>query len=282
MRFLALLFFLATAPLVIFLAALSYGGVSTDIIKTELAKSGLYKKIDFPPVTPDYARAKVNKAIDDSALWITGKTNDAPIVSFKDIKDEFLAKNPDIQDSIVEMSNMPEAEASEGDYAQGEDPQEIMKSIAKNDFSYPLKDALSGLKMGHSVLSVMLPVLLILMIISVIVIILKSPDNKSRFRWLGVTFLLSAVGSYLLFLVFEFIAATALAAAIQNSNGIFTLVIPIIESVAMLFLARHGDFQIFYSFAIGVFGVVCLASSFAFQKDTIPNKPQPNQKKKST
>jgi hypothetical protein len=283
MRFLALLFFLANAPIVIFLAALSFGGISTSTIKSELATSGLYKKIDFPPVTPEYARGKIDKAIDDSALWITGKTQDSPTISFKDIKDDFLAKNPDLQSSIEEISKMPaEAEASEGDYTQGEDPQEFMKSLVKNDFSYPLKDALSGLKMGHSVISILLPVLIILMIISVVVIIIKSPDNKSRFRWLGITLILSAIGSFLLFLAGQLLAITAFAAATQNSSGVFVIIIPIIERIAKLFLEKQGDFQSFFSFSAGIFGVVCIASSFAFQKDTIANKPRPNQKKKST
>lgn len=279
MRVIALLFFLLTAPFVIFLATISYGEISPEIIKEELGKSGIYRKIEFPPITPQYVKGKVEKAVDDSALWITGRTETPPIVSFKDIKDEFLASNPDIQGSLEEMAEMPQEEY--GEYGTNEDPQELMRSLSKNDFSYSLKDSLSSLRMGHTIISILLPVLAILMVVSIVLIIVLSPDGKSKFRWIGVTFLLSAVGGFLVFHVFQFIVIIVLKMIIENSSGTIAMIYPLLERVVILFVTRNGELQTLFSFATGVFGVVCFASSFTFKKG-LADKPQPKQKKKTT
>ncbi len=282
MRLLALLFFITTAPFVILLATISYGGISTTTIKNELSQSGLYKKIDFPPITSGYIKGKVDRAIDDSAYWITGKTENVPTISFKDIKEEFLAKNPDIQESFDDFSEIPsEVDSSDGNSTLEGNPQEFIKTLQENDFSYPLGDALAGLRLGHTIVSILLPALSILMVLSIIVIIIRSPDNKSRFRWVGITFLLSAIGGFILFHIAQFASVGLFTVLSKDASGMVAIILPIIERVAMLFIARQGEIQTLFSFAVGVFGVVCFASSFAFQGDAI-NKPQPKQKKKST
>ena len=280
MRVLALLFFFFTTPLVIFLATIAYGGISTKVIKEEVSKSGLYKKLEFPPLTPAYVKAKVEKAVDDSALWITGKSKEEPVISFRDLKDKFLAQNPEMQDTFSEMENMPEADESMDSFGQEEeaDPQAFMKDLAKNDFTYPLKDVLSGLKFVNLIISVLLPVLVILMVLSILLIVHKSPDAKSKFRWVGITFLLSALGGFITFLGFQLIVRAALGLITQNANEAIYMVYPIVERIALLFVTRNGEIQILFSFAIGVFGVVCFASSFAFGKE-LASKPRPKQRK---
>ncbi len=202
MRILALLFFFFTTPLVIFLATIVYGGISTKVIKEEVAKSGLYKKLEFPPLTPSYVKAKVEKAVDDSASWITGKSKVEPVISFKDLKDQFLAQNPEMIDAFSEMENIPpqDENTDEFGYEEEADPQAFIKDLAKNDFTYPLKDVLSGLKFVNLIITILLPVLVILMILSVVLIIKKSKDAKSKFKWVGMTFLLSALGGFITFL----------------------------------------------------------------------------------
>ncbi len=281
MRVLALLFFLALTPVVIILATISYGGVSTQAIKEELDESNLYKKIEFPPLTPEYIKTKAEKAVDDSALWVSGKTKTEPVINFRDIKDEFIASNPELQEALKEMEEMPTNEAPEEEFGQteGANPHEFMKTLSKNDFSFPLKDSLSGLKFGHALISVLLPVLSVLMILCLLAIYLMSPDYKSKFRWIGITFLLSAIGGLIVFFVFQFIVGVVLKILVDNSNEVVGIFYPIIERVALLFLDKNKQFQTLFSFSAGVFGVVCFVSSFAFGKEVV-NKPRP--KKKST
>lgn len=289
MRVIFLLFITITTPFVIFIASILYGGLSSTTLKSELSESGIYQKvatlIDEPNIeeilTASYIQGKAEKAVDDSSSWITGKSINPPVLSFKDIKEKFLAANPDIKNSLTQIANTPIEDSSIPSQENGQDPQAMVKSLVKNDFSFPLNGSLIGLKQGYTVISILLPILILLMALSLFGITMRSHGTKSKLRWIGFTFIFSAVSGFGVFIVFQFAIFMVLKIMAENSNAVVTALYPVAGNMLTLFVNRNREFQTTFSLIAGVIGVVCIALSFVF-KQSVANKPLTQQKRKKT
>ncbi len=130
LKLLCVLLFLISTSLLSILLPFKAAGYSRDFIKEEIAKTGIYevfgemiikntkaglltddsaksevKIVDemLGEFNQDYLKLKSEQFIDDTSFWITGKTSTPPVISFVDIKEKIIKKNPQIITAIKEI-----------------------------------------------------------------------------------------------------------------------------------------------------------------------------------
>ena len=153
MRVISSLIFLFTVPLVVFIASIFYGGISSSVLKQTLIQYNIYATITdeikhsvqtsengnaqdattslitsllLQRVTPEYVQGKLEKLIDDTELWIEGKTNTPPILSFPEIAQN-LTVLTDLQNVIQQLQQ--QTAAAPADVATATQIAEINKQI---------------------------------------------------------------------------------------------------------------------------------------------------------
>lgn len=295
MKILSLLFFVFTFPSLIFIATCLYGGFSTTVLKVELAKSGMYEKVisaanepseeEADPlfsiiqkhINPDYLQTKVEGVIDDTALWVTGKTETPPILSFRDIKDEITAANPtllaDLQKMSQEMQAAAAAESGET-IAASTQPNEF-ETFIKNDFSFPLKDSFAGLKQAYTGLTIALPVLAVLLVLSLVGLWFGNPTLQKRFRWIGITFLISGVFGIISLLLNQGILTASLGFLLQQENQLLQMVYPLFEQILTLFVSQYASYQTLANYVLFAAGIICLVLSFIIKSSATTTAVKP-------
>lgn len=306
MKFLLLLFFAFTTPLVIFLTTLLYGGVSPKVVKDELAQSNFYTNVTAyiaemssedtgdevssevtgiitNRFTPEYLQSKAEPAIDDTHNWITGKTQTAPVISFKDIKEDILAQNPELLTSLTDMSqemeNMPveDAYAMESeDSSQEVDMSALTNSIAqlqKSDFTIQIGDHFKGLKQTYEVLQIALPVLIGLLLGSLVFQAVLSHEASSRLRWLGATLMITGLVGFGTVALNAFIVSALMNFQQVTNNELAALFTPTIFQVIKHFVEIFTNYQGMLSVAF----LIAAALSFV-ASEVVKKKPVPVQK----
>jgi len=289
MRLLLSIFFIITTPLALFLVSILFGGITSVNLKSTILESGIYQKAEFlvedPNIarilSPDYLQKKSEKAIDDSALWLTGKSDNAPVISFKDVKEEFLSANPELLEAITELPSDSVEQVPGSSGLEGENPEEMLNSLVKNDFEFSLKDSLASVKFTRSFISVLLPVQLIIMALCLFGLVVLSHSISSKLRWIGITLLLSSLFGWVIFFTFEVIIGFVLNLVVLNSNEVIADIYPIIKDSLELLVSKNKEFQILTSITLGIIGVVCTALSFMLKSNT-NHKATPKIKKKTT
>jgi|GEM_PF-6691709 len=297
MRIFALLFFVLTMPVVVLIATVLYGGLSTTILKTELSKSGIYDKtlsvLREPSsgdenyqaqqedqvmsalavfITPGYLQEKTEKVIDDSSDWITGKTTTPPVLSFKEIKDRIDSQNPGLLTNIQEMSQSIQKEANaEG----GKDTsnvqnktmeKDMLSDFVKNDFSLPLQKNLQGVKDFYDNLKLAFPALIGFLIVYLALLLGVNNSWRKRTRWIGITLLIAAGWGYLLAIVFNVLVQTIIGTILQEKDQLIQLVVPIIQRLVTPFALLNLSYQTTVSIVCLIVGIISLALSFIMKE----------------
>lgn len=280
MRVLAALAFIALFPVVIFLASILYGGVTPQILKDGLLKAQIYEKLPEQITTlmqaeegadaePDtfiapivsrlkgsYLQEKTEKLIDDTDMWLRGKIETGPTVSFSEIKEDILAANPDLatmmNDGISDMQG-----------AQEQDPQAAesmrqMQEFIKNDFSFPLTQQLKPLKDTYTVLTYAFPILAVLLFLCLVAIVLMSQGIKSKFKWVGFVLILAAINGFIWTLGGSIISTVLNSILISANNQYVNIVTPAIEHISGLFVAQFKSYQIAASVGALTLGAILL------------------------
>jgi hypothetical protein len=281
MKVIILLFFVLVTPFFVFLMTLFYGGISSETLKDSLSKSDIYSNISqfitessksddkelkqltsfiSDRFTPGYIQQKAELAVDDSYDWITGTSNIAPVVSFSELKDDLINKNPKLLKEIESMSAelkettpdvetvaaQEDAETSEELTAESQfaDVASSFASIVNQDFSIKIEPYLAGVKGFYSFSKILLPITLIIMIGSLVLLAFINPDWKSRFKWIGSTLMISGVVGFGL-VVFNNLAINVVTGfANSDEKGIMGIFGPVFIQVIKSVLEANNNFQL--------------------------------------
>lgn len=295
MRVLAALFFIAFFPVIVFLATILYGGITPQIIKTSLSASGVYKllpgmlaesmtseeseadgvgqifTIIQDKFAGSYLQDKSEKLIDDTDLWMRGKTDEVPVISFSEIKTEIMDSNPELLEMMKEgMTTMKEQTEAEGGQSMQED--ESMKGFnefMENDFTIPVGKNLTPLKDGYKNLTIILPILIVLELIAGFVIIFFSHGISSKLKWGGVVLTISAIYGFIWVFSGNGLFSIVTVTIKEQENEIVRLITPIILTIASQFIETYKTYQMNISVGAIVVGAVAFASSFLVNKTPV-------------
>lgn len=267
MKVLILLFFTFNLPIFIFLSVILYGGIDNRVLKEELAKSSIYVKINglvdtfgsnnvedpqseqFISVirgrlTSSFIKNKTEEIIDDSYVWITYKSTTPPVASFKELKEDFLAKNPEL---LTSLQSLPEESQN---YQVGSDPQEQINQVhkgisnfVKSDFSFPLEKNLTGIKQVYGIIKIAQPILGILLIISLAFLGVLNTTWHKRLRWLSAAFISAAIWGYIHIASNTLLVSSVVAITQSTTNEFANIASPIVVALIKRFAASYIHFQ---------------------------------------
>jgi hypothetical protein len=306
MKLLLLIFFATTLPVVIFLTALLYGGISNTVLKSELATSNVYdglskqltafdtedatsREIDGilkNRLTASYLQEKTELLIDDSYNWITGKSTAPPTISFREIKEDILAQNPDILEELQKMKSemQPSNTSWTNEYhepynAEFADNTNVFTGLVQSDFSAPIGQQLEGIKTAYNGLRLVHPVLIILLVLSLILLFVLNQTFSSRLRWIGASFIAGAIVGGVTIIFNSFTLAAMTNALVGNTNEMVSIFSPIVINMVTYFNTHYVNYQKVISGLLFLIGIGCYIG-VAFLK-TQPATPQVTKMKKN-
>lgn len=313
LRLTIILLFSSLSVLFLILLFTRFYGVSKEEIKAVLIKSNTYSQaiseltrqvdnalsndnsdqtsaliapIIKKEITPEYLQLKTEKLIDDTNDWMTGKNNNPPVISFLDLKEKIIAQNAQLFTTLEQLNKEYELQkeaikkeaAINGEIPQNQEiPSFDFNKIIKSDFSIPIGKNLNFLKTFYWYTTTGLPIIGIILIILLAVITLLSDSNPAKLRWLGLTFLSSAIWNTLPLLLLLFSSKLLISSLTENKD------IPVfILSISTGFLPLLVDkYTKFAGTAVVIFlliFVVCLIASYSVKT---PAKIKPVSSKKN-
>jgi uncharacterized membrane protein len=316
MRFLSAIFFIFSLPVIVFLGAILFGGVSSFTIKQGLLTSNAYtivsdqlgKQLDATSeegtdvtvntvikaaknrITSTYLQAKTEKVIDDTVLWMNGKVSIPPTLSFSEIKDDIDAQNPDLLPTL--LKTMEEAK-QQAQNAQQENPGNSGQSLEynsigsfiENGFTVPLGKSLTILKQTRNQLFIAFMVLLILSLISLVFMVLFSHPMKKKLTYVGIVFLIAATYGYMFTFGSHITTAVLVAIIKSQSNQAVVYIAPILINLFTAFIKKYMEYQVLTSMSLAAIGIVLFILSMIVKGDgktvSVQNKPVKKTPKKS-
>lgn len=282
--FIAFLFVL-TAPIAVFLTSILYAPNVTTVLKTELGQQGVYTQMqnqllsmqsEDPQTqvmneyiqkkfTADYIQSKAETTIDNSSVWITGVTTTPPVLSFKDIKDELVAQNPELLSSIQELAKQAAQDqqstadaATQQQASQGIDQ---LNKIVQSDWVIKLDTYLAGLKNFYSFLRIMQPLTVGLSILYLVLLAVFNHSWSSRCKWIGITLIISGLLGFGLVYLDTFLINSLVTIVSGNTNQAIKIVSPIVFAVIKHFVNVYVQYQRTTGIAFFIAAVVCLIIS---------------------
>lgn len=292
--FLVVLFVLTT-PLCLVFFSIALSGYSPEYIKAQLAKndtyttvvSQLHKTIDDAldkgdtedplvlvgpfikkEITPQYAKGKVEKLIDDMEDWTSGKRMTPPMVSFGDLKDKLMKQNRSLVSDIESMAaqfaqqkkQLDEQAKESGEQGSQEAaamPDVDIAAILKSDFQVPVGAYLGWIKtiavlsyFGTMITSFSLVVLLF-------GILLLGENDASRLRWVGMAFFLSFIWNVPMYGMWSFASVMMMRMLSENILRIPSQFVPLVTS---LFTPMLQSYLRVGGLILGIFFVMAVGS----------------------
>jgi hypothetical protein len=305
MKLVLLFFFAITTPFFIFLTEVLYGGTNPAVLKSGLVETSVYSdiseflinaepegeqndstseisKLVYNRFTPQYIQIKTEKLIDDSHVWIT-QDGPSPVLSFSDIKDDLLISNPEFEsqfNQIAEVSDQQSlqgeinAEESLNEYAGAPEAQKEINSIAalaQNNFTVPVGEYFSGIKNFYSIMKIIHPLVAVLLGLSLFTLIKINNSWHERFRWIGGTFITTAIFGFGMVL-FNYLAVQHLMEVTSsNAENFLSAFAPIMLQLMNLFMKVYGNFQNIISTTMLILGIIFLVLGFI--PSNSPSKP---------
>jgi hypothetical protein len=299
-QLLLLVTFVVFSPLIFIVLAFRASSVSTDMLKTQLVKKDVYtsavaelhKHIDLlseegerddplviagpfikKEISPAYIKGKVETFIDDTQAWIKGKSGE-PVLSFKDVRDKLVTQNKNIVNQLENMlkemeaqqKNMEDQYASQDQEAGSEKmpfTSRDFETFLTSDFTLPMGVYIGWLKTTVAVMHILGIVLAICYGLSLLLIILLASSLQSKLRWVGWTFLLTAVWNIPGIFLSAGSSVMLTKMVTQSIDGaqyitpfVETLMTPVIASYARM---TSGVTVALFIFSIGILIVSSLA-----------------------
>jgi len=298
MRILFALFFLFTLPLIIFLSVIIYAGTTSVEIKQEFAKSNIYEKLiagfqnpltqsdvqssdpEFAmlfsflqeALTPEYLQRISEKLIDDTTDWMNDKTQNPPIISFKEVKQKLLAKNPQLltqaQEAIEELKNAAQESPELGSAEQLDSlntQTQKLNSLIASDLTIPLEKNLTPLKNGYKWLKIIVPILILFTLLSLFLIVSFTHGRSAKFRWLAILLAASALYGFFLIGANSTILASLEKLLLGYDNKLVTLLTPILTNLLSVFAKQYKSYQTLVSQILLALSAIFLVLSFVFK-----------------
>lgn len=236
--------------------------------------------------TADYFAKKSDLALDDSVLWITGKTKSQPVISFADAKDNILKGNPKIVKEFETLVSTAKTNlvSDTSDLAEGSPPDISLPDLAtlmKNDFSVPIATYLTPVKDAYTLYSIVLPIVGILWVILLLIIILTCKTWSKRLLWLGLALLLSAVSGAINSVIASTLVHSTLVHVLVTTimganNELTSLFAPSIQRINTVFLTNYTKIQINTSILLMIAGILAVVFAYVLKSKpaTISIKPR--------
>lgn len=264
MKLLLILFIAFTTPAVLFFATLIYTDVSNDKLKTTLAAAGVYEQISkhltvrdtsiddpFLPIiadrfTPEYLKTKTESTLDDATNWITGKSAKIPEVNFKELKEDLAKRDPKLLASLQNVPNEAEmAEAGIDEEQRTAYIQQVkqISDFTKQDFAIKLDQHLGGFKLVYDGLKIAIPIVILILLLSLFMVVKLSNGLPTKFKWLGITFIVTAFVGYGVFLSNSLIATGLEKVNLLEQSTITALITPIMLAVLNYFIKLYASYQ---------------------------------------
>jgi hypothetical protein len=294
MKIMFLLFFVFSAPVALFLATILYGGHTRETVKKALADSPVYEQIsqhfskedtqvmdqnDYPyfvdkRFTAEYFRNKTESTLDDSAAWISGRSQTVPVVSFKEIKDDIQKAHPDLLTAIEQTPTAEQLQSSdmtEEQAAQYLDQAKQLRTFSNNDFTVPLGQYLQSVKFVYGALKIALPIYVLILLASLVMIVLFANTIPAKCKWLGITFFLSSVLGFGAAMLYRANSDAITHLNFTDQTEFITLVTPIIVTVINHFAGVYAANQIIMSEILIALAALCFVGSFLTRKQADPS-----------
>jgi hypothetical protein len=299
MKLLLLLFFTITLPVVVLLTAVLYGGISSQVIKTELSQAHVYPQLDdylgqllqnLPSdqqtqtlvgivehrLHSDYLQKKTESTLDTSANWITGKTTARPTLSFKEVRDDIAAQDPELITTLQNDAKalQQQAHASTEINSQEKQLADVFSSLVNSDFSLPLDKQLQPVKTTYTTLRIVHPVLLILSLLSLVGLVLLNKTWRARLNWFGAACLTGGLFGVCVLLLCNSMNLVALTQMIaQTNNQVLAAILPIGIHILTHAITTYLTYQRFTSIGLISIAVLCfLASGIIKSRTVVPTK----------
>lgn len=245
-------------------------------------------------ITPSYVRNKVEKLIDDTAVWIGGGMT-PPILSFTDLKEKLIRQHRDIIDQLQsaadQMTSVQQSASEEPGDASGDtggtppmpfNAGDIQKFL-QSDFTIPVGPYLSGMKFMVTFTWYMLLICAGLMGFNTLLIVLIASGLQSKLRWVGITFLLTALWNIpgaLLGAGSSVMAATILTENIHGNGASF--VKPFIETIITPILLTYTRMTGGVVIALLIVSIGMIVLSFiAKPAEVVVSAPTKSKKRKT-
>jgi hypothetical protein len=228
-------------------------------------------------LTPTYVQTKTESMIDQTDAWVTGKSVAPPTLSFNDLRDQVLAKNPLAQGQLTEFqSYIQQAQADPALLEQlgGQNPEaadtlsQLMnqsgssQSFGAGDFSLSLAQPLAGLPVIHRWITLGVPIAAGIMLIMFILGMVLGANWPSRLGWAGWTLIVLAIANSLAAVVFYVSKLAALGQVSAMVPGFSTSVFaPILRSLSNVVFDRFVEIEVMATSAMLVLGTICFIAS---------------------
>ena len=294
MKLQLLLFFAVVFPIVLFLATIIYGNTSTISLKKAITDSGAYSHIasQFAQVDADtiakyntydvfvsqlltstYFQTKIESAIDDSANWITGKTQTPPVISFKELKEELQTKDIILLKSLIHIPTSAELKKSglnTQDQAAYLNQAKELSAFANTDFNFPLENQLEGIRLVYSILQIAIPILIVFLLCSLFFLITMANSLPMKFKWVGATLLTSSFVGYDFILFHSYFISAIMATSLLQELNAYPLFSPIIPAIINHYVDIYVGYQELVSILFLVGAGICFLGAFLSRKQAIP------------
>lgn len=295
MKLLLLIFFVALVSPAVFVTSILYGGITGETFKNALNDATVYQHADSfltasngdteeltallkNRFTSDYLQLKTEEAIDASFDYVTGVNDASPSVSFRELKTDITKSNPELLTSLEGLSKELETTMQSDEFTDSEsfsaentDTQmaevNAMLTLAKGDFTIDLRQYLEGVRSGYKVLRIFHPLLILLLTLSLLGIALLAKPLSSKFRWVGVTLLVSGIVGFISVLSNGFIMTFLSEMTIKSSTGLASFTLPVILQLFKEISSVYGSFQTSASTGMLIIGLIMLIASFVIKSD---------------
>ncbi|MGH7204379.1 MAG: hypothetical protein ACREHC_08090 [Candidatus Levyibacteriota bacterium] len=224
-------------------------------------------------LTPLYFKKKTESVIDDSTNWITGKTQTAPVLSFKELKQELESEHSDLMGSIEHIPTATELRNSDLDTHGQERYLEQTKQLVaftNDDFTFPLGNQLEGLKLVYRILQIAIPVFIVFLLCSLFLLVKFAYTLPSRFTWVGATLLASSIVGYGCIFFHSYIIAIILRTNILQQSDFLSLFSPIVLAMINHYLEIYVGYQEITNALFLVSAAGCFLGAIVTRKQAIP------------
>lgn len=238
-------------------------------------------------ITVPYIQGKAEKLINDTDAWFNGGA--PPVLSFKDLKDKLVAQHRDIVSQLesmsAELSQAQEAakqQAAESGQPAGEMPSFTPADLQKflsSDLSIPVGTQFGWVKSLVVFFRSALVVVGITMLLLLAGIILLSSSAASKLRWIGFTFLFTAIWN-IPGIFMSMIVSGAMASALRQSGSVQTYLTPIVQAIGTPLVTSYGKIALASVVIISVIAVGFIVVSFFAKAPSPVPVSRPNKRKK--
>jgi hypothetical protein len=319
-RFCLIIFFIMVLPVTLFLAVPKLNGFTvkkveanlqqdqvyaqmSQAIQSHLAEAGTDEQTMAPEdqvmalvrteLTPAYLQLKIETLLDQTAAWTVDSGQTPPAISFNDIQQKLVAKNPAIKQQLDEaLTQLKEGQQQTGgqlpqvagDQQSQQALQQILQSannldsIANGDWTVSLKEPLAGLPPAYTYYVIGLPIAVVLLVLCLIGLLALGVTWPSRLASVGWALIGAAIWNGLLSVIFWLVVVNeGLLRMLPLSGADGAMAKAVVRSIQTAVFDGYITIEVATTVILLVAGLALVISSRFIRrsKDLAPVAPSP-------